>query len=60
MLPPWFLTIVYGSPHFSKRESLWDDSHEIHSSVTGPWAIMGGYNATLHDFERAGPPLINA
>lgn len=54
----WYLTIVYGSPHYTPRQSLWDDLQSIHLNINGPWAIIGDFNAILKDHERAGPPLV--
>lgn len=44
----WFLTIVYGSPHFTRRHSICD----------GPWALLGDFNVVLHEYERVGPTMI--
>lgn len=43
----WFITIVYGCPHFARRKSLWDDLLELHSSTIGLWVVMADFNATL-------------
>lgn len=48
---------MYGSPHFSPRQSLWDDIQDIHSDIDGPWALIGDFNAILKAHERIGPPL---
>lgn len=57
---PWFLTVVYSSPHYARSQSLWDDLLEVHSSISVLWAIMGGFNSILHDFECVGLPLQNS
>lgn len=31
----WFISIVYGSPHYSQRQSLWDEIQEIHTETNG-------------------------
>lgn len=33
---PWFIKAVYGSPHRTLRQSLWDDLQEISSTVLLP------------------------
>lgn len=55
-----FITFVYGSPHFVPRQTLWDELKEIHDDVNGPWIVLGDFNATIHYFERIGPPLLHA
>lgn len=55
---PWYLTIVYGSPHFTPRQALWDDLQEVYNEVDGPWAFLGDFNAILIVQERIGPPLV--
>lgn len=57
---PWFLTIVYGSPHFAPRQSLWDDIQDIHAEIDGPWVLLGDFNAMLFDYERIGPPMVRS
>lgn len=49
---PWFLTTIYGSPHFSRRQQLWSDLRCISSSTNGAWAMMGDFNSTLMMHEK--------
>lgn len=48
---PWFLTIMYGSPHVSRRQQLWGDISNISWSISGARALIGDFNCTLsiHD-----------
>lgn len=31
----WFLTIVYGTPHYTQRQTLWDEIQDIHNEIDG-------------------------
>lgn len=56
----WFLTIVYGSTHYSQRRTLWDEIQELHAEVHGDWCLIGDFNSTLKDCESTDPPLANS
>lgn len=56
----WYLFAVYGNPHHAQRQYLWDEIVEIHQNISGPWALLGDFNGTLNDNERAGPPLVGS
>lgn len=49
---PWLLTVVYGSPHYQQRGELWDFLREVIGDIDSPWAVVGDFNALLHDHER--------
>lgn len=51
---PWYLSVVYASPHASHREELWDELRRIGSSLTEPWAAAGDFNMVLYEFEKDG------
>lgn len=53
----WFITIVYGNPHYSQRQTLWNDIQDLHAEIDGLWALIGDFNAILKDSERIGPAL---
>lgn len=57
---PWLLTIVYGSPHFTPRQTLWDEIQSLSHNSDGAWLLMGDFNDVLHDLERVGPPMVRA
>lgn len=48
----WFLTAMYGSPHFSKWQELWRELRDIHEGISDPWAITRDFNAIMCDSER--------
>ncbi|KAF7823171.1 putative ribonuclease H protein At1g65750 family [Senna tora] len=50
----WFLTIVYGSPHFAQRGDLWNNLKSIGTAMVDPWCLVGDFNAFLFDFEKYG------
>lgn len=47
----WYLSAVYGSPHFAQRGQLWEDLQNLAIVIDGPWAAMGDFNAILSDHE---------
>lgn len=49
---PWFHTVVYGSPQYQQRNSLWDFFKTIAIDLVEPWAVIGDFNALLHEHER--------
>ena len=51
---PWFLTAVYGSPHLSLRSMLWAYLRGMAENMTGPWCIIGDFNAVTSERERVG------
>ncbi|XP_057444827.1 uncharacterized protein LOC130737074 [Lotus japonicus] len=50
----WFITAVYGKPHYMGRRELWSQILAIHDNMNDPWCLLGDFNATLHDHERVG------
>lgn len=44
---PWYLTVVYGAPQFTRRQQLWDVLEGLSTSVSGQWAVIGDFNCTL-------------
>ncbi|KAF7831804.1 RNA-directed DNA polymerase [Senna tora] len=50
----WFLTVVYGSPHYAQRRELWSNLKDIGMSMVDPWCIIGDFNAFLFHHEKFG------
>ncbi|KAK8640354.1 hypothetical protein V6N13_008110 [Hibiscus sabdariffa] len=48
------VTLVYASPSSSRRKSLWPHLHNLATSISHPWLLMGDFNSTLDTSERKG------
>ncbi|XP_026450997.1 uncharacterized protein LOC113351177 [Papaver somniferum] len=51
----WLLSCVYGSPYPQEKKEQWNFLQNIceNFDITGPWALIGDLNLTLHDNERS-------
>ncbi|KAJ4848266.1 hypothetical protein Tsubulata_040016 [Turnera subulata] len=48
----FFITAVYGSPQEKWRRYLWRNLEALALVTTGPWLILGDFNAVLTGSER--------
>ncbi|KAK8615028.1 hypothetical protein V6N13_068814 [Hibiscus sabdariffa] len=48
------VTLIYASPSYTLRKSLWPHLHNLATSITHPWFLMGDFNSTLDASERKG------
>lgn len=53
----FLFTAIYGSPQKQYRQFLWHDLDQIASSLSGPWLLVGDFNAILNQEERQGGSL---
>lgn len=51
---PWFLTIVFGSLYFSRRQSLLKEFAKITSEIDRAWAMARDFNSVMAKHEREG------
>lgn len=56
---PWLLTAIYGSPHFSPRESLWTSLQDLALGIDTIWVVLDDYNTTIGTKDRRGPTLLS-
>ncbi|XP_059284882.1 uncharacterized protein LOC132038189 [Lycium ferocissimum] len=47
-----YITFVYGFNTVGERKEMWDQLRTIYSSLTGPWLILGDFNALLSVDDR--------
>ncbi|KAL4384703.1 hypothetical protein GQ457_15G026010 [Hibiscus cannabinus] len=48
------VTLIYAIPSYTRRKSLWPHLHNLVTSITYPWFLMGDFNSTLDASERKG------
>ncbi|KAF7841373.1 reverse transcriptase [Senna tora] len=53
----WFLTVVYGSPHYNARRELWDHLKLLQLQISLPWVLAGDFNAFMFSHEKLGGSL---
>ncbi|XP_019166798.1 PREDICTED: uncharacterized protein LOC109162582 [Ipomoea nil] len=51
--PPWYLASVYGSPAHHLHRRLRTDLRQAENSITGPWIVVGDFNAVLNSEETS-------
>ncbi|XP_028777441.1 uncharacterized protein LOC114734096 [Neltuma alba] len=49
-----FITIVYGETRSTERMMLWESLRLIAGSITGPWLVLGDFNAYLSPGDKKG------
>lgn len=49
---PWYLSVIYASPHPASRVYLWEELRNISVTVDSPWAMAGDFNIVLYEFEK--------
>lgn len=55
----WFTTVVYASPRYMRRQTLWEDLKVMADDMVEPWMILGDFNAIQNNQERRGVPRIS-
>lgn len=50
----WLLTVVYTSPRYQQRASLWTSLCDLYAEIEGPWALIGDFNTIVAGHERQG------
>lgn len=50
----WFLSGVYASPRYAKREDLWDTMISLAASSLESWTCIGDFNSYLSVDEKSG------
>lgn len=50
----WFITVVYASTNYVRRQDLWEDLKRIVDDMEEPWMVLGDFNAILTNCERKG------
>ncbi|XP_074283135.1 uncharacterized protein LOC141607680 [Silene latifolia] len=53
----WQCSVVYGFNKNADWKELWQSLLDIHSSIQGPWMVMGDFNNVLNMDERIGAPV---
>ncbi|XP_074265906.1 uncharacterized protein LOC141588360 [Silene latifolia] len=53
----WHCSVVYGFNKNADRRGIWQSLLDIHSSIHGPWMVMGDFNNVLNMDERIGAPV---
>ncbi|XP_074298734.1 uncharacterized protein LOC141629661 [Silene latifolia] len=53
----WQCSVVYGFNKNADRKELWQSLLDFHSSIQGPWMVMGDFNNVLNMDERIGAPV---
>ncbi|XP_061359053.1 uncharacterized protein LOC133303193 [Gastrolobium bilobum] len=48
------MTFAYGSPRRLERKSLWSDLEAFSAGISGPWLILGDFNAILKASKKTG------
>ncbi|KAL5577574.1 hypothetical protein UlMin_019273 [Ulmus minor] len=51
---PWLVSVVYGPHSRAAKIEFWGSFERAASRFSGPWLIMGDFNAVLHSSERVG------
>ncbi|KAL5541135.1 hypothetical protein UlMin_044352 [Ulmus minor] len=54
MCLPWLVSVVYGPHNRAAKIDFWGSFEKVASRFSGPWLIMGGFNAVVHSSERVG------
>lgn len=50
--PSWFMTVVYGSPHYQAISRLMDSLINLVDSISHPWVVVGDFNSILNPHDR--------
>ncbi|XP_074266953.1 uncharacterized protein LOC141590248 [Silene latifolia] len=53
----WHCSVIYGFNKNADRRNLWQSLLDIHSTIHGPWMVMGDFNNVLNMDERIGAPV---
>ncbi|KAL5555562.1 hypothetical protein UlMin_037798 [Ulmus minor] len=51
---PWLVSVVYGPHSRAAKIEFWGSFERVASRFSGPWLIMGDFNAVLRSSERVG------
>jgi hypothetical protein len=51
---PWLLTVVYASPRKNERSETWHLIHQLATTTTDPWLVIGDFNEIASSDEKKG------
>lgn len=58
---PWNLTFVHCPLDWTRKELFWEKLNDIDNIISGPWLILGDFNALLSNFEKSsGRPFVSS
>ncbi len=50
----WVCTVIYASPTYTHRESLWNHLRTIANQISHPWMLVGDFNDISSTVDRFG------